>query len=102
MVEYLVAACVVLGSFLQLVAALGLVILPRFLLRLHASSKASTLGAGFILLGIGLHYADLLVSFKVFVTMFFIFICSPTVAHLFAKSYLRPGSVPGRNHPTSK
>ena len=40
-----------IGAFFVLVGGLGLIRMPDFFTRLHASSVADTAGAGFILLG---------------------------------------------------
>ena len=57
LLEWLAAALVVGASFFLLVGAIGLVGLPDFYMRLHAPTKASTLGVGGVLL------ASMLVAF---------------------------------------
>ena len=55
-----VAGCLLLlGSFVGLLAAVGLVRMPDFFGRLQASTKAQTLGLVTILLGAGLALNDL-------------------------------------------
>ena len=41
--EYIISALVLLGSFLTLVASIGVVKLPDFFSRLHGPTKATTL-----------------------------------------------------------
>ena len=48
--EWLAAALVLVASVFLLVGAIGLVRLPDFYMRLHAPTKASTLGVGGVLL----------------------------------------------------
>ena len=48
--EFLVSALVVLGALFVLLGSVGLARLPDFLMRLHAPTKATTLGVGALLL----------------------------------------------------
>lgn len=88
-VEWIVAALLLISAFTLFVGALGLVRFPDFFMRLHAPTKASTLGVGGILLSsmivaasqgrIGL--AELLITLFVFVT-------APVSANLMAQAAL--------------
>ena len=78
------------GSFFILVGSLGLVKLSEFFKRLHAPTKASTLGVGCVLLAsVGYHILagsdpqprELLITA-------FLFITAPISAHLMAKAAL--------------
>tara|TARA_B110000285_G_C15049025_1_gene575961 strand:+ start:997 stop:1347 length:351 start_codon:yes stop_codon:yes gene_type:complete len=88
-IEWTAAGLVVIGAFFLLVAAIGLVRLPDFFMRLHAPTKASTLGVGGILLASMLlasaqsrpGVAELLISLFVFVT-------APVSANLLAQAAL--------------
>lgn len=84
-----VAAMLVLGGMFALVGAVGLLRFPDFYMRLHAPTKASTLGVGGVLLASimlswlrgepGVH--ELLISL-------FIFITAPVSANLMAQAAL--------------
>ena len=75
-VQWLVAFFLVVGGLFALVGAIGLLRFPDFFMRLHAPTKAGTLGVGGVLLasmvaswargGVGLH--ELLITLFVFVT----------------------------------
>jgi multicomponent K+:H+ antiporter subunit G len=88
-IEWIAAALLLIASFTLFVGALGLVRLPDFFMRLHAPTKASTLGVGGILLAsmivaasqgrIGL--AELLITLFVFVT-------APVSANMMAQAAL--------------
>jgi multicomponent K+:H+ antiporter subunit G len=75
-VEILAAICIVIAAFFLFVGALGLVRLPDFHMRLHAPTKASTLGLGGLLLASMLlsaaqgrfGFAELLITLLVFLT----------------------------------
>ena len=47
--EWIAAGVIVIASFFLLVGAIGLARLPDFYMRLHAPTKASTLGVGGVL-----------------------------------------------------
>jgi len=82
-------ASIIFGSaLLQLFASLGIVKYPTLLLRLHSSSKASTVGLGLMLIGGSIHFFSLEILSKTLLTLFFVFLSSPLVAHLFAKVHL--------------
>jgi multicomponent Na+:H+ antiporter subunit G len=52
LLDVLVAACLVAGGLLSLVAGIGLVRFPDVLTRMHAATKPQVLGALFILLAL--------------------------------------------------
>ncbi|MDP3423479.1 MAG: Na+/H+ antiporter subunit G [Burkholderiaceae bacterium] len=89
LLEWTIALLIVLAAFFLLVGAVGLVRLPDFYMRLHAPTKASTLGVGGILLASILFamvqgrfgLAELLISLFVFVT-------APVSANLMAQAAL--------------
>jgi multicomponent K+:H+ antiporter subunit G len=84
-----VAALLVLGGMFALVGVVGLLRFPDFFMRLHAPTKASTLGVGGVLLAsmalswvqgeLGLH--ELLITL-------FVFITAPVSANLMALAAL--------------
>jgi multicomponent Na+:H+ antiporter subunit G len=75
----------ILGLFFFLVGSIGLIRLPDAITRLHATTKADTLGAGFILLGFILRYGFSLISLKLVLIIVFIWLTNPTGAHLIGK-----------------
>lgn len=89
LVEWTAAAIVVVAAFFLLVGAIGLVRLPDFYMRLHAPTKASTLGVGGILV------ASMLVSAfegragiaELLITLF-VFVTAPVSANLMAQAAL--------------
>ena len=89
MVEWLAAAFVLIGAFFLLVGAIGMVRLPDFYMRLHAPTKASTLGVG------GVLAASLLTGWaqgrfavaELLITLF-VFVTAPVSANLLAQAAL--------------
>lgn len=89
LIEWLAAALIVIAAFFILVGSVGLMRLPDFYMRLHAPTKASTLGVGGILM------ASMLVAAsqgrpgvaELLITLF-IFVTAPVSANLMAQAAL--------------
>ena len=78
------------GCFFIVVGSLGLVKLSDFFKRLHAPTKASTLGVGCVLLAsVGYHwFSDTDPQPRELLITAFLFITAPISAHLMAKAAL--------------
>ena len=89
-VEILVSLFLVLGGFFLLVGSIGLSRLPDFYMRLHAPTKASTLGIGAILIASILFNSNQLNGFSVkeLLITLFIFLTAPVTAHMLSKAAL--------------
>lgn len=90
MLDWILAALVLIGATFTLVGSIGLYKLPDFYMRLHGPTKASTLGVGAILIASSLYfsfYTDSISLHEILVTVF-LFITAPVSAHLMAKSAL--------------
>ncbi|KTD13231.1 monovalent cation/H(+) antiporter subunit G [Legionella jamestowniensis] len=82
--------CMLMGSIFILIAAIGLLRMPDLLMRMHAATKAGTLGAGLVLISVIFHFQRWSVTIESILTIFFIFITAPIASHLLARaSYLR-------------
>lgn len=76
------------GVFFTLVSAIGILRLPDIYARMHAASKASTLGVSCILLAAGLYYGeDQLLRMVILIVLFFI--TSPIAATTMARAAYR-------------
>lgn len=84
--QYLTAVFVLLGSGFSLLAAIGLIRLPDFLTRMHAASKAGTMGAGLMFLAVALISFDGPVILRAFVGFLFLLLTAPVSSHLLAKA----------------
>lgn len=87
LVEILASLLLVLGAGFALVGAIGLVKLDNPMSRLHAPTKASTLGVGSLLMGsmlAALHRGDPSVS--EILILGFLFLTAPVIGHFLAKS----------------
>lgn len=80
----------IIGGAFLLIGSIGLFRLPDFYMRLHAPTKASTLGIGSILIASVVFYSfkgDGL-SIKEFLITLFLFLTAPITAHMLSKAAL--------------
>jgi multicomponent Na+:H+ antiporter subunit G len=87
-IELIAAACLLLGTFLMVVAALGLLRLPDVFCRMHAAGKAGTLGVVLIILGAVIALAGTPddVSIRGLLAVVFQFVTTPAATHLLARA----------------
>ncbi len=83
---------VLLGSIFLFLGALGIYRMPDLYNRLQAGTKASTLGAMSVVLGVGLMQPDWLI--KLIVIVLFIGISNPLSSHALARASYRRGIRP--------
>ena len=84
--ELLVAAPLLVGAVLMLLAGVGLFSLPDVYARLSASSKASTLGAACLLIAGAVQFHELGLSARAFATIAFLFLTAPVAAHMIGRA----------------
>ena len=93
----IVIAFLVFGLFFFLAGAIGIVRMPDFYSRLHPAGKLDTLGTLAMVTGLAiynLHHISLgtiLVSIKLFLIVFFVFLASPTATHTIVDAGMRAG-----------
>lgn len=88
----LVIALLLLGAaFFGLVGSFGLLKLPDEMTRLHAPTKATTLGVGGVLIASMLYFAVFKgkLSFHELMITLFLFLSAPIVAFFIARAHLR-------------
>lgn len=89
--EVLPLAAVILGVSFMFVASIGVLRMPDFILRIHAPTKASTLGLMFLLLALALHAGSAPVVTKALLALLFIGVTAPVGAHILARTGQRTG-----------
>ncbi len=80
------AICMLIGSLFILIAAIGIWRMPDLLMRMHAATKAGTLGAGLVLIGVVFYFQKWSVTIEALLTILFIFITAPIASHLLARA----------------
>jgi multicomponent Na+:H+ antiporter subunit G len=74
------------GALLIVVAGLGMLRMPDLPTRMHASSKAGTLGAVLLLLAVAVHAADFEITLRAALICLFLFLTAPVAAHMIARA----------------
>ena len=81
------------GGLFCAVAGIGVLRLPDVLVRMHASTKAGTLGVGLIVIGMAVHFAGdtggSLVVAKALLIVLFLLLTAPVGAHLIGRAAYR-------------
>jgi multicomponent Na+:H+ antiporter subunit G len=88
---FIVAALLIAGSVFCMIAAVGMLRLPDTLIRMHAATKAGTLGAGCILLAVAVAGQDLSTTVKAFAVIVFVLLTAPVAAHLIGRAAYHHG-----------
>ena len=77
---------VFLGLFFLSIGTLGLLSLSSTLERMHATSEATTLGVGFMVLAGAIEFYPDGVYLSALLALFFLFLTAPTGAHMIARA----------------
>ncbi|WP_104019894.1 Na+/H+ antiporter subunit G [Roseovarius nitratireducens] len=103
LVEILIAACLVISGIFGLVGSFGLIKLPDPMMRLHAPTKATTLGVGGALIASMLYFYFVVgqFSFHELMITLFLFLTAPITGHFVAKTHLHLTCKPGDLPPTA-
>jgi multicomponent K+:H+ antiporter subunit G len=87
--QWLVAALMVVGGLFTLIGAIGMLRFPDFFMRLHAPTKATTLGVGGVLLAsMAMAWARGHYGVPELLITLFLFVTAPVSANLLAKAAL--------------
>ncbi len=79
--DWVVAAALLTGGFFLFVSGLGILRLPDVFIRMHASTKAGTLGAGLIFLAVAVNFRDTSSISLSLLTIVFLLVTVPVAAH---------------------
>ncbi|MBU2627027.1 MAG: monovalent cation/H(+) antiporter subunit G [Proteobacteria bacterium] len=95
--DILVILLLLIGLLFFLGGAVGIIRMPDFYTRLHPAGKLDTLGILAMVMGLALynlhHFSleSLLLSIKMFLIVFFVFLSSPTATHSIVDGGMRAG-----------
>ena len=89
-----VGILLITGALFSLIASVGIIRLKDFYMRMHAASKAATLGSGLLLLALALHSGQLDVVTRAIAGVVFFLLTAPVSAHLLATAAYRVGYKP--------
>lgn len=92
--QYLAGLVMIVGALFCLLAAFGIMRLPDLYMRMHAASKAGTLGAGLSLAAIALVAFDGGVILRAIAGFVFLLLTAPVSTHLLARAAYLAGYSP--------
>jgi multicomponent Na+:H+ antiporter subunit G len=87
----LVVILLLIGGLFLTVGTVGLLRLPNVYNRLHATSKATTLGASSMALAAWVYFGPAGTGLKAIVTVLFLFLTAPTGGHMISRAAQRMG-----------
>ena len=101
-IEIIIAAVMIVGTFFVAVASIGLLRLPDVFCRMHAASKAGTLGVSLLILGPVFFFftSEWNIALRGLLAIGFQFLTTPAATHLLslssdrADSRRRTGTIP--------
>ena len=82
----LTAVFLLLGSSFLLLAAVGVVRMPDVYMRMSASSKGVSLGAGLLAIGLALHLGQPGVTTRAFLLIVLFFLTAPVAGHMLSRA----------------
>ena len=88
LLEFAAGACLLAGAAFLLVGAIGLVRLPDFFTRVHATGVIDTMGTALVLLGLFILAGWTLPAVKIVLIFGFMMLTGPTAIHALAKAAL--------------
>jgi multicomponent Na+:H+ antiporter subunit G len=89
--EVIAAILMVIGSLFCLVSAVGMLRLPDTLMRMHAATKAGTLGTGLIVVAVAIFTNELGTTLKAIAVIVFLLLTAPVAAHLIGRAAYHRG-----------
>src|SRR5690606_8370439 len=92
--QYIAGFLMLLGALFSLIAAIGILRLPDLYTRMHAASKAGTLGSGLMLFAIAVVAFDAAVILRALAGFAFLLLTGPVSAHLLARAAFFSGFPP--------
>ncbi|WP_294645021.1 monovalent cation/H(+) antiporter subunit G [Aureimonas phyllosphaerae] len=87
----LAALFVILGALFALVASVGILRLPDFYTRVHAASKAGTVGSALALVALAIVSVQTAEVLRAIAAIVFFFLTAPIAAHLLGKAAYSAG-----------
>lgn len=86
MSEAISAGFLLIGAAFVFVAALGILRFPDLFTRMHAASKAGSLGLGCTLVAVAVSFPVLNVIVKALLVLLFVFLTAPVAAHMIGRA----------------
>lgn len=88
---YIAGVLIIVGAFFALVASIGLLRLQDVYSRMHAASKAGTVGSGLMMIALAVISADMGTAIRALAGVVFFILTAPIAAHLLARAAYKVG-----------
>lgn len=82
---------IILGSLMILISSIGLLRMPDLYMRMSATTKAATLGVGFVLLGTAINFWEVGVVSRLVIIITFLLLTAPIAAHMIGRAAYNNG-----------
>ena len=92
--EIIISILIVVGSLFCLIGSLGVLRFQDVYVRMHAASKAGTLGAGLLLIAVAVASAELGLITRSVAGVIFLILTTPVSTHLLARASVIAGVKP--------
>lgn len=86
MIDILSSVFIIIGSVMILISSIGLIRMPDLYLRMSATTKAATLGVGFILVGTAIHFWEVGIVSRLVIIIVFLLLTAPIAAHMIGRA----------------
>lgn len=94
LIELIAVALTAVGVLFTLISSVGIIRMPDLYTRVHAVSKAGTLGVAGVLLGVAVSFADLLTGVKIVALIVFFVLTAPVAVHMLDRAAFLTGVLP--------
>lgn len=84
--EIIIVILSTLGSIFVFLAAVGIVRMPDFFLRISVTTKAGTLGVGLILISNAFYFQDPAITARAIAIVVFLVLTAPVSAHMIGRA----------------
>lgn len=86
MIEIISGVLLLLGSMFILLSAIGILKMPDLFTRMSATTKASTLGIGLVLIGTAFFWSDIGIAARAVSIIIFLLLTAPVAAHIIGRA----------------
>ncbi len=77
---------IIIGTLFMIIAGVGIVRLPDLYLRMSATTKAATVGAGFTLIAVAVHFGEFGIVSRAIAIIIFLLATAPIAAHMIGRA----------------
>ena len=88
---YIAGTLIIVGALFALLASIGLIRLQDVYSRMHAASKAGTVGSGLMMIALAVIASDFSTAIRALAGVIFFILTAPIAAHLLARASYKVG-----------